>query len=314
VNRKKSTGIVASAVLAVFGMLLLVMFAKGRGDSAAAKAEAQAAPVEAQKWVYVASIDIAKGTQGDAVEPLVARVQRPVSQVVVGADAEVDFKIETIRGKLTALPISKNQQITNAMFESTEAAASAALPAGKLAVTLIIPGDRMAGIGKNAGETVGVIASFAGAEGGSVSHITMHKLQIIGRPTPFGIAPPTTVAGQPNDAGTSSFLGQVQVTLAVDAADAERLIFMNQFGIIHLVLEPLSANEGDTKKITLENVYVPTGASSALDDLKTSTTIAGKPAVAAPAVAAPAVAAPAVAAPAAAAPTTLPGATTTIKK
>jgi pilus assembly protein CpaB len=312
VNRKKSTGIVASAVLAVFGMLLLVMFAKGRGDNAAAKAKADAAPLEVQKWVYVASIDIAKGTQGEAVEPQLARVQRPASQVVAGADAETDFKIETIRGKLTALPISKNQQITNVLFESTEAAASAALPAGKLAVTLILPGDRMAGIGKNPNETVGVIASFAGAEGGSVSHIAMHKVQIVGRPTPFGIAPPTTVAGQADAGATTSFLGQVQVTLAVEAADAERLIFMNQFGIVHLVLEPLSANELNTKNITLENVYVPTGASSALQDQKTTTTVKGAPAAAAPAVAAPAVAAPAAAAPVQA-PTTLPG-TTTIKK
>jgi pilus assembly protein CpaB len=308
VNRKKSTGIVASAVLAVFGMLLLVMFAKGRGDNAEAKAAAAAAPVEAQKWVYVASIDIAKGTSGEGVEPQVARVQRPASQVVVGADADVDFKIETIRGKLTAVPITKNQQITNAMFESTEAAASAALPAGKLAVTLIIPGDRMAGIGKNPNETVGVIASFAGAEGGSVSHITMHKVQIIGRPLPFGVAPPTTVAGAPEAGGTTSFLGQVQVTLAVEAADAERLIYMSQFGIIHLVLEPLSASELNTKLVTQANIYAPTGATSALEDQKATTTVK---AVAAPAVAAPAVAAPAAAA---AAPTTVPGAPTTLKK
>jgi hypothetical protein len=295
------------------------MFAKGRGDSAAQQAKEAAGPVEVQKWVYVAAIDIAKGTQGDVVETQVTKVQRPASQVVVGADADVDFKIETIRGKLTSAPIAKNAQITNAMFESTEAAASAALPAGKLAVTLILPGDRMAGIGKLPNETVGVIASFAGAEGGSVTHIALHKVQIIGRPIPFGAvaAAPTTVAGQ-IDPGTSSFQGQVQVTLAVNAEDAERLVFMNQFGIVNLVLEPLSANEGNTKNVTMENVFDPTDGTSALEDSKkTSTTLAGKTApttvAGAPAVVAPAVAAP-VAAPAVAPAPTTPGATTTIKK
>jgi Flp pilus assembly protein CpaB len=196
VNRKKSTGIIASAALAVFGMLLLFMFAKGRGDQAEQAAQAAAAPAEPIKNVYVATIDIPKGVPGESVETQVKKIQVPQSQLVVGADADLDFKVETIRGKLTAIPISANQQITNAMFESTEVAAAAALPPGKVAVTLIIPGERVAGIGRLNNETVGVVALFAGAEGGSVTHYALHKVQIVGRPMPYGGAPaPTTVAG-----------------------------------------------------------------------------------------------------------------------
>lgn len=314
-NRKKSTGIIASAVLAVFGMLLLFMFAKGRGDQAEQAAQAAAAPAEPIKNVYVASIDIPKGVPGESVETQVKKIQVPQSQMVVGADADLDFKIETIRGKLTAIPISANQQITNAMFESTEVAASAALPPGKVAVTLIIPGERVAGIGRLNNETVGVVASFAGAEGGSVTHFALHKVQIVGRPMPYGGAPaPTTVAGTP-DTGTTSFVGQVQVTLAVNSPDAERLIFMNQFGTIHLVSEPLTAKEGNEKIVNQENIYQLAGSSSAADAKPTSTTKPGAAPAAAPTTVA--VASPTTVAGIPTAPTTaagIPTAPTTVKK
>lgn len=314
-NRKKSTGIIASAVLAVFGMLLLFMFAKGRGDQAEQAAQAAAAPAEPIKNVYVASIDIPKGVPGESVETQVKKIQVPQSQMVVGADADLDFKIETIRGKLTAIPISANQQITNAMFESTEVAASAALPPGKVAVTLIIPGERVAGIGRLNNETVGVVASFAGAEGGSVTHFALHKVQIVGRPMPYGGAPaPTTVAGTP-DTGTTSFVGQVQVTLAVNSPDAERLIFMNQFGTIHLVSEPLTAKEGNEKIVNQENIYQLAGSSSAADAKPTSTTKPGASPAAAPTTVA--VASPTTVAGIPTAPTTaagIPTAPTTVKK
>lgn len=314
-NRKKSTGIIASAVLAVFGMLLLFMFAKGRGDQAEQAAQAAAAPAEPIKNVYVASIDIPKGVPGESVETQVKKIQVPQSQMVVGADADLDFKIETIRGKLTAIPISANQQITNAMFESTEVAASAALPPGKVAVTLIIPGERVAGIGRLNNETVGVVASFAGAEGGSVTHFALHKVQIVGRPMPYGGAPaPTTVAGTP-DTGTTSFVGQVQVTLAVNSPDAERLIFMNQFGTIHLVSEPLTAKEGNEKIVNQENIYQLAGSSSAADAKPTSTTKPGAVPAAAPTTVA--VASPTTVAGIPTAPTTaagIPTAPTTVKK
>ncbi len=319
-NRKKSTGIIASAALAVFGMLLLFMFAKGRGDKAEQAAQAAAAPTEPLINVFVASVDFPKGVPGETVETQVKKVQVPQSQLIVGANADLDFSIATIRGKLTAIPISANQQITNAMFESTETAASAALPAGKVAVTLIIPGERVAGIGRLNNETVGVVASFAGAEGGSVTHFALHKVQIVGRPMPYGGAPaPTTIAGQP-DVGATSYLGQVQITLAVNSPDAERLIYMNQFGTIHLVSEPLTAKEGNEKIVNQENVYQPAGSSSAAD-VKATTTTTPKPATptaaAAPAGAPTPVAGAPTTVAGAAAPTTaagIPTAPTTVKK
>ncbi len=310
-NRKKSTGIIASAALAVFGMLLLFMFAKGRGDNAEQAAQAAAAPSEPLINVFVASVDIPKGVPGETVETQLKKIQVPQSQLVVGANADLDFKVETIRGKLTAEPISANEQITNVMFESTETAASAALPPGKVAVTLIVPGERVAGIGRLNNETVGVVASFAGAEGGSVTHFALHKVQIVGRPMPYGGAPaPTTVAGQP-DVGATSYIGQVQVTLAVNSPDAERLIFMNQFGTIHFVSEPLTAKEGNEKIVNQENIYQPAGSSSAAE-VKATTTVPNAEPTTKPAPAA----APASVA-GAAAPTTaagIPTAPTTVKK
>jgi Flp pilus assembly protein CpaB len=278
VNRKKSTGIIASAALAVFGILLLVMFVKGRGSDAEAKVKAAAAPVEPMKNVWVAQADIPKGASGDSIMPLLKLEPRPESQVPAGADADVSFKIDNIKGKLTNAPILKTSVINDALFESTADATAAALPPGKLAVTMILPGDRMAGVGKLPNETVGVVASFAGIEGGNVTHLLLHKVQIIGRPTPYGGVAPTTVAGQV-DQGPNSFIGQVQITLAVDAHDAERLIYINQFGIIHLIQEPLTAKEEGTDLTKIENIYAAVSGNSSAGkaDANGPTTTIAKP-------------------------------------
>ncbi len=271
-NRKKS-GIIASAALAVFGMLLLFMFVKGRGNNAEAQVKAAAVPTEPMKNVWVAKVDIPKGVSGESILPLLEKVQRPESQVPAGADSDTVFKIDNIKTKWTNAPILKTAVISDALFESTADATAAALPPGKLAVTLILPGDHMAGVGRLTNETVGVVASFGGQEGGNVTHLALQKVQIIGRPTPFGGVAPATVPGQP-DTGPTSYVGQVQVTLAVDAADAERLVYMNQFGIVHLVQQPLTSKEDGTKLVRFENIYVPTNGTNAVTG--PSTTIAGQ--------------------------------------
>jgi pilus assembly protein CpaB len=265
VKNRKSTGIIASAVLAVLGMLLLFVFVKGKGDPAPAvppDAAAAAAGTEPVVWVYKAKQEIPKGSPGLIAKPLLERVQVPRSQLLPGADADLEFFIDSIDSKITATPIFANQQVTNGMFESPEAAAAAALPPGQVAVTLILSGDRVAGIGKESDESVGIVASFANGESGAVTHLALQKIKIIGRPIPFG-APPASVAPGVADTGTSNFLGQVQVTLAVSAPDAERLIFMNQFGIVHLIKEPATAIEAGVKPIQLGNVYKPTNGSKA---------------------------------------------------
>jgi pilus assembly protein CpaB len=272
VKNRKSTGIIASAVLAVLGMLLLFVFVKGKGDPVPApvpEAANAAVGTEAVVWVYKAKQEIPKGSPGLTVKPLLERQQVPRSQLLPGADADLEFFIDSIDSKITASPIFANQQVTNGMFESPEAAAAAALPPGQVAVTLILSGDRVAGIGKESDESVGIVASFANGESGAVTHLAMHKIKIIGRPIPFGApaAPPTP--GVP-DPGTSNFLGQVQVTLAVSAPDAERLIFMNQFGIVHLIKEPATAIEANTKPIQLGNVYKPTSGSRAPEAIEAS--------------------------------------------
>jgi pilus assembly protein CpaB len=272
VNRKKSTGIIASAVLAIFGMLLMVMFVKGRSNKAADVAKAAAAPTVPMTDVWVASVDIPKGVSGDSILTLLKKEQRPTDQVPAGADANNTFKIDNIKGKWTNTPILKTNVIMDSLFESTADATAAALPPGKLAVTLILPGDHMAGVGRLTNETVGVVGSFGGTENGNVTHLVLQKVQIIGRPTPYGGVAPATVPGQP-DTGPTSFVGQVQVTLAVDAPDAERLIFMSQFGILHLIQEPLTSKEDGTKIVGLDNIYQATSGTNAVTG--PSTTVAG---------------------------------------
>jgi pilus assembly protein CpaB len=309
VNRKKSTGIVASAALAVLGMLLVFTFIKGRGDSPAPDAAAAGAVVETVN-VYKTKQAIPKGTDGATVKTMVDLVAVPKSELVPGASIDLDFNIDTIVSKITALPLTQNQQLTNALFESPTAAASSAIPPGQVAVTLLINADRMVGIGNAPDETVGVVATFQnGPNASPVVHHTLHKIRIIGRPIPYGIPLPTTVAGAPEAAPTAPAGALMQVTLAVTAADSERLLYMNQFGTIHLIQEPLSADEANTKLVQIDNVFVPTNGDSRFS--LPSTTLA--PATTVPATTVPAPAPTTVVAAAGPAPTTVKAPASTVK-
>jgi pilus assembly protein CpaB len=275
VNRRKTTGIVASAVLAVLGALLLVLFLKGRGTTQAAVTTVPEPTVK----VWVAKTDIAQGVTVESLrkDKLIEEKDMPKSQLSFGADT---FAIDQMTNKITAQPIYQNDQLIEAKFQSTEEAVSSVIPSGQVAISLIIPAERMAGIGQQQNELVGIVATF-GANGtsGNVSHIGFHKIQIIGKPVPWGAAAaaaaPAATPGQPAPAAPP-YTGQMQVSLAVSAPDAERLVFLNQFGTLNLFREPQNAKEDGTRLVTFDNFYEQTVGSKAAP--APSTTVAGAPA------------------------------------
>ncbi len=260
-NRRKTTGIVASAVLAVLGALLLMMFARGKSSSTAA---APAAPVEAMANIWVAKGDLPQGQSIETLRTaqLIEQKSVPVSQIkAVGADA---FNVDLLAGKITAVPIFTGEELIEAKFQSVEAAADSAITPGQVSFSFLLPAERMAGVGLTPDETVGVVGSFGANDTfQNVVHIAMHKIRIIGKPTPWGVTPVPVAAGAPATvAPAPSFTGQLfLVAVSLSAPDAERLIFLNQFGTINLIREPLSAKEDGTKLVQYDNVYEPTNGS-----------------------------------------------------
>lgn len=254
-NRRKSTGIIASVALALLGSIVLFKVVSAKSEVAK--------PVAAEPMVqvWVATRDIPKGTPANQMQAAGMVAQKQIVQADRQADAVTDLNV--IIDKIAADPIYNGDQILLGRFISLEKARSASVDPGKIAVTLILSADRIGGI--KSGDTAGVVATFAPNEANAaapagVSHLTMHKVSVL-NVSPFGAAaPPTTVAGADINAPLAA--GQYAVTLAVEGADAERLIFINQFGIVNLVNEPLEAGETNTKLVTFENVYQPTPQSA----------------------------------------------------
>ncbi len=277
-NRRKTTGIVVSAVLAVLGALLLFLFVNGKGSSDVAS---QPVTTIQTADVWIAKTAIPQGTPIETLTSakLIEKRTVPVAGLAPGADT---FKPELLGGKITAQPIFSGETVIEAKFQSVEDAVSSEITPGQVAVSLILPAERMAGVGLLKDETVGIVSTFvANNTLQNVSHITFHKVRIIGKPTPWG-APPAPPASTPEGqapAPAAPYTGQLQVTLSVSAPDAERLIFLNQFGTINLIREPQSAKEDGTKLVQFDNFYQETAGSKS--PLATTTTVAGQAAPAA---------------------------------
>ncbi len=283
-NRRKTTGIVASAALAVVGALILIMFVKGRGATNTAS-DATATTVPTRK-VWVVKTDIGKGVPIEQIRGAQAIEQKdlPITDVIPGADG---FDANALTNKITAQAIFAGEQLIEVKFQSIEDSVDQDITPGHVALSLILPAERMAGIGLVPNETIGILGSFAQSpQYGDVTHHAFHKVRIIGKPVPWGAvaapvasAPPTE--GQAiNTVPAAQFTGQMQVTLSVSAPDAERLVFLNQFGTLHLLREPASAKEDGTKLVVEQNIYEVTGGSQdpALRAAAgTSTTVAGAP-------------------------------------
>ena len=254
-NRRKTTGIVASVALALLGSIVLFKVVSAKSETAAPIA------VEPTVQVWVAARDIPKNTPAAQLQAAGLVVTKQVKTTDRQADAVTDLNV--IADKVSADPIYLGDQILLGRFISLERARSSSIEPGKISTTLILSADRIGGVA--AGDTVGIIATFApngaiAAAPSGVSHLALHKVPVLSL-VPFGVAAaPTTVAGADPNAPLAA--GQYAVTLAVEGPDAERLVFISQFGIINLVNEPLEAGETNTKLVTFDNVYTPTPQSA----------------------------------------------------
>ena len=137
-------------------------------------------------------------------------------------------------------------------------------------VTIPLNNPRALGGNISAGDRVGVFMSFdidggtgfvmspdgavervpvdeeegEGAGSGSVSttHLTLHKV-LVARVEGGFVAPPP---GDGEEESAQEAQDTINVTLALDAPDAERLVFAAEYGLVWLSLEPEGASEDGT--------------------------------------------------------------------
>lgn len=232
VMRTKLAGIAAAVVLAGAGTAVLVGYVNG--------AEDRALKGEKATNVLVVSDTIPKGTPVSAIGDKVKVEKVPEKVKAVGAVASLG----ALTGQVAVVDLLPGEQVVQTRFAAVAQAGTPGVAAGSLQVTVALDAVRAMGGQIREGDTVAVVASFPDPDS---THIILHKVRVTGVHTAAG-------AAVKSKAGEATLTGSVLVTLALDAASVERVIYTAEFGRLWLTAEPTEANEGGTKVQTRGSV------------------------------------------------------------
>lgn len=251
-------------VLAAVGILLVVRYANGADARALAGMETQP--------VLVAAEPIAQGTAVEEFGKSVTLQDVPKSFLAQGAVSD----LADVEGFVLTADVGAGEQIVRGRLATPEqmrARGQVELPedaADLHQVTVALDKARALGGNIVPGDRVGVFMSFdleeargyqlrsdgsversvstgeeetSGGDGGSISttHLTLHKV-LVARVEGGYVAP---ASGDEEDKGSQA-QNSINVTLALDAEKAERLVFAMEFGTVWLSLEPENADEDGT--------------------------------------------------------------------
>jgi pilus assembly protein CpaB len=198
---------------------------------------------------------VPEGTPAEQLAGMVTVEQVPAKVVPAGTVAS----LEELAGQVAAVDLVSGEQLLTARFAdpaSLQEQGTVAVPKGMQEVTISLEPQRVAGGRMDAGDTVGIFMSLeeaANSEDGPVSHLALQKVLVTSiqgqAPAPEGDA--ATAAE-----GTAAVPGNsLLVTFAVKAADAEKIVFAQEFGRIWLSKEPETADESGTRELTKEGLY-----------------------------------------------------------
>jgi pilus assembly protein CpaB len=207
--------------------------------------------------VLVADQPIPEGTSGDQLVDLVRTEKVPAKTAVEGRVTD----LAALSGEVAEVDILPGEQLLAGRFVSPDALVApdqVDVPAGLQEVSVLLEPQRAVGGRLAAGDTVGVVVSLTFQDGTSATHAVLHKVlvtQVQGAPTPVD---PATQDGQDPataSAGTPVPSASLMVTLAVNAAQAEAVVFGVEHGTLWLSLEPAGADTGGTDVVTQGNIY-----------------------------------------------------------
>ncbi|MGY1594905.1 Flp pilus assembly protein CpaB [Geodermatophilus sp. SYSU D00708] len=245
--RRRLLAAAAALVLAVAGTVVLLAYVRG----ADARALAGVRTVE----VLVVNELIPAGTAGDAVADLVRTEQLPAKAAVEGRVTD----LSALAGQVATVDLQPGEQLLAGRFAAPEDAVpgTVAPPEGTSEVSILLEPQRAVGGRVAAGDEIGVYVSMdleneAGKKVG-VTHATLHGVlvtQVQGAP-----AAETGSGTETASSGGAAPTGNLMVTVAVRARDAELVVFGMEHGTVWLALEPEGADSDDTTIVHQGNVY-----------------------------------------------------------
>lgn len=239
-----------AAVLALLGGGLLYTYVQG--------ADLRAMQGQQPANVLVVTAAIPKGTPGDKAKGSVAVKQVPAGVVVAGALTSPD----QLNADLVAdTDLMVGEQVLSSRFVEANADTNdpVEVPEGMQQVSIVLPPQRVMGSRLKAGDQVGFFASFEikdltkkDTPAIQYTHLILEQVLV----TRVSGATETP-AGQ-TDTGTGTQAapsGNVMVTLALKAPDAEKVVFAAEWGKIWLSLQREDTDNGGTRLVHPGNIY-----------------------------------------------------------
>jgi len=263
--KKKRLSLIGAILLVALGTVALVKYVSTAEDRALAGEEL----VD----VLVLGSDVPAGTSAEELQQFLRVEAVPLKVQAAGALAS----LSEAEGMVTSVDLVTGEQLTaNRLVEATEFNAlqarvgrgggSVSVPEGLLEITIPLDPIRAVGGTVRPGDLVGLIASFSDYQGGAVdangqpvsasqvSGFLLHKLLV----TNVQGAPPAPAAAAQEGAeqpAAAAPTGQLYVTLAADAAAAERIVFASSYGDIWLAIEPADADESGTQVQNADRIF-----------------------------------------------------------
>jgi pilus assembly protein CpaB len=243
--RRRLLAAVAALVLLVVGTAVLVAYVRG----ADARALAGVRTVE----VLVVDELIPEGTPASELSGLVRTETLPAKAAL--ADRVTD--LADLAGRVAGVDLLPGEQLVDGRFvdaSALRAPGTVPVPEGKQEVSILLEPQRAVGGRLAAGDTVGVFISLTFENGTATTHEVLHHVlvtQVQGAPAAAPAEP-----GQPQTASSTPVpSGSLLITLAVNAGDAERVVFGAEHAAIWLSLEPETADTGGTQITHQGNIY-----------------------------------------------------------
>lgn len=241
-------GGIAALIVAIIGTVLLVSYVQGADRRALANTETAE--------VYVVQKEIAAGTAaanfGDAV------VKKSVPKSAVASDSVTT--LADLGQKVSAVGLVPGEQLlATRMVEPAQllGPGRAPVPSGLQEVTVKLTIDRIVGGSLKAGDTVGVILSYAENEKLNVpdqTQLLFHKVLVTSVQNSTGAVAqePAATTEKSSDGALSAKSSAAQanggylVTLARPSIDVEKIVHAIEFGKVYLSKESVSSTTDNT--------------------------------------------------------------------
>jgi pilus assembly protein CpaB len=225
---KRTVVAILAVVLAGLGIASLVVWTNGARDRAFSGTETIS--------VYQVTKDVPAGTEGDALDGSVEQVSLPRASVPASAVTSLD----TVRGKVTTASLVPGEVLLSGRFGSTKDLAEVPVPKGLQEVTIELASTRVLGGVLARGDHVGVVASYDGQTNFAVNRALILATSSLGNG-----------GGGPDNAPAAG--GSLQVRLALDSADVEKVVHASEYGKVWLSRQTKDSKVG-RQVVTLEDV------------------------------------------------------------